>query len=218
MKLTIEAEDLVESLNGEYWKQHPTIGNVFCSNLGRVKFLDVDCKIRLRKQTKGSDRRMNVKFKNSIRKNKSYSVHRLIAETFIPNPLAKQQVNHIDGNPSNNCVLNLEWATQQENWEHAIRNNLLRVGVRNSSGKLNEVWVCQILALCRKTTLKNSAIGAMYGITSESTIQDIYRARNWKQINIKDYVKYRLGQTSNPSDMIDNPRKGFTRRHITKSC
>lgn len=57
---------------------------------------------------------------------KSMFLHRLLAINYIPNPLNKPFINHIDGNKSNNKLNNLEWCTHKENMKHAWDNNLYK--------------------------------------------------------------------------------------------
>lgn len=71
----------------------------------------------------------------SIRKIKEkYSVHRLVAIVFIPNPENKELVDHIDGNKINNNLTNLRWATPSENQMNA------RLSSRNTSGVKGVSW------------------------------------------------------------------------------
>jgi hypothetical protein len=58
---------------------------------------------------------------------KHQGLHRLIAQTFLPNPNNFSQVNHISGVKLDNSVINLEWCTQEDNMRHAINTGLLEL-------------------------------------------------------------------------------------------
>ena len=64
-------------------------------------------------------------------KNKKYSVHRLVAQHYIPNPENKPYVDHINRDRSDNRVENLRWVTPTENNENVGENK------RNTSGHKN---------------------------------------------------------------------------------
>jgi len=58
---------------------------------------------------------------------KYFVIHRLVALTFIPNPNNKKEVNHKDGNKTNNNIYNLEWATRSENLLHSYDIGLRKI-------------------------------------------------------------------------------------------
>lgn len=63
----------------------------------------------------GAYRNANLRWQG---RSKSFLLHRLIARAFLFNPEGKPQVNHLNGNPADNDVSNLEWVTAQENSDH----------------------------------------------------------------------------------------------------
>jgi hypothetical protein len=74
---------------------------------------------RILKQTSSERGYRHVKIKREDGKTVSCAVHRLVAKAFIPNPASLLQVDHIDGDPSNNCVENLRWASMRDNARYA---------------------------------------------------------------------------------------------------
>ena len=102
------------------------------SNYGRVRSLDRivtqqglgkpfhGCrKGKILKQREQNQGYMLVWLSKQGKTRKAYTVHRLVAETFISNPLCLGFVNHKDGNKKNNNAVNLEWCTKSQNSKHA---------------------------------------------------------------------------------------------------
>lgn len=115
----------------EVWSFYLRSTNYLISNTGKVKnFLTG----KILKPHETEDGYYQVSFKLSNGKRKSHLVHRLGAETFL---FIKNkdfyEVNHINGNKTNNSIENLEWMTRQENLQHARDNNLFK----KQNGQLN---------------------------------------------------------------------------------
>lgn len=81
--------------------------------------------------------------KDGVRK--TFLLHRLVASAYIENPNNYPQVNHIDGNKSNNSVDNLEWATASSNVIHAYNTGLSDYsGERNGRAKYSDIFISTI--------------------------------------------------------------------------
>ena len=105
----------------EIWKPIPGFENFYeASTLGQIRAFRT--KKVLKTYTINSGYQC-IKFTVNSQRT-SHLVHRLIAITFIDNPLGKATVNHIDGNKDNNSISNLEWNTISENLLHAYATDL----------------------------------------------------------------------------------------------
>lgn len=99
------------------------------SNLGRIKsfvgynghiYVDRVMMLNPYKQKAGKNYLRSVVKLKKLGVPKEYKVHQLVAKAFIPNPQNYKVINHLDGNPLNNIVDNLEWCTQKHNIQHSI--------------------------------------------------------------------------------------------------
>ena len=108
----------------EIWKDIEGYEGLYqVSNLGRVKSLERKIRKRngyrtikelIKKPTLGKNGYLKICLCKNCRV-KFYSLHRIVAETFIPNPENKPQVDHINTNKTDNRVENLRWCTNKEN-------------------------------------------------------------------------------------------------------
>lgn len=172
---------IVTTISDEIWK--PVLGYegyYEVSSFGRVKSLprishlpgNSGTYIKKEKFMKiHKDRRYGYKqlelHTNS--KGKTWKIHRLVGLAFIPNPLNLPQLNHIDGDKTNNRVENLEWCDNSYNQIHAFRMglNISRKGENHHNSKLTNFQASEIRKK-RKNNISVLNLSIEYGICKNS--------------------------------------------------
>lgn len=113
---------------------------------------------------------------------KNLLIHRAIALCFVPNPNNYPEVNHIDGNKSNNRIENLEWVTRKQNAIHAYKTGLMhdQNGEKGPRAKLSAKEVL-IIREALSVGFGQTKI-ANYFKVDPSTINLIHKRVNWTNI------------------------------------
>lgn len=117
---------------------------------------------------------------------KTCSVHRIVAQAFVPNEEGKPQVNHIDSDVMNAHASNLEWTTQKENIQYAFEQGrkTTRKGSESNLCKINEEKVTSLYREILSGEKSLNQIAKDYGI-HPSSVSAIKTKRNWKHLTDK---------------------------------
>ena len=130
--------------NKDEWKEIPGFPGYEISIYGDVYFKgDVSGKLR-RKSGICVQHRNRLGYYIVHINGKTYYVHRLLAITYIENPENKKEIDHIDGNPSNNSLNNLRWAIHKENLNNSVsveREINSHLGLPSNIKGRKKVWI-----------------------------------------------------------------------------
>jgi len=178
-------EKTVPDLEGEIWKDIVGFEGLYkISNFGRVKsYPKYNCPIeKILSSTIQTSGRYSVPLysKNYEKGFKRFSLHRIIAMAYIPNPENKPCINHIDNNPLNNSIENLEWCTYKENTEHAAKCGRMERGTNRHSSVLTEKQVLEIF----NSNKGQYELAKIYKV-QQSTISVIKRGKGWSWLTGK---------------------------------
>lgn len=110
----------------------------------------------------------------------SQFIHRLVATAFIQNPNNYDFVNHIDGCKTNNNVENLEWCTNYQNIEHAMKNDLTLKGIKSPNCKLSDELV-KVIRERYENGATQKGMAREYGV-GKTTIYNIVHRNKWKHL------------------------------------
>lgn len=112
---------------------------------------------------------------------KRIDVHRLVAITFLGDPPSvRHLIAHADGNRTNNCVVNLRWATQSENLSDCVRHGTAMIGSRNPATSLVELDV-QAMRRMKGLGIPRSVIADGYGLHRRQVFKILAR-ENWGHV------------------------------------
>ena len=154
---------MLKMTNEEIWKPIKGYELLYeVSNFGRVKSLRKTNNQYSEHVTHGSSDGkhgyLKVKLKNETG-NKTFQVHRLVAEAFIHNPDNFPQVNHKDENKKNNCVDNLEWCNQQYNNEYSHNKKICQFFGGEKIAEYKSISYASQITKISRTSINNALTG-----------------------------------------------------------
>lgn len=169
----------------EVWKPIPSWNNIYeASSNGRIRRVKPSTGTRagyvLKPQSgRQCHGRLHVMLSINCRP-RPHRVHKLVAEAFLGECPEGLEVNHIDGNHTNNRPNNLEYTTREYNMAHAVTNGLMARGEKSPNARLTVEQVLKVKAQ-RPRGKALRQFGASFGVSCQ-TIDDIVMGRTWKHL------------------------------------
>jgi len=170
------------------WRQIPEFPKYSASSDGLIRrdapYCGVRNYVKIKKQSV-KRRYLSVAVRKDNRKY-DVAVHRLVAMAFVARVDGKPQINHIDGDKTNNKASNLEWCTVEENNNHATKNGLQKPqrGEKNGMAFIKDS-VAEKIIYCSLLGYRPSWIAKSFNLPIQS-IQRITSRRTYRHISINE--------------------------------
>ncbi len=174
----------LEDLDGEIWEDVEGYEGLYeVSNFGRVKSFAKSRKGRILTPSFEKTGYTRVILSKDC-DHKKFSIHRLVAMAFVPNPEDKPEVNHIDGNKLNNYFENLEWVTTSENQKHSLKIGIAKEGAEHPDAKFTPEQVRYIREVCKINDPEYSAgaLARKFNV-GRTAILNVFYGRTYKNID-----------------------------------
>jgi len=151
--------------------------------------------------------------KNGTRK--SVCVHQIVAKAFIPNPLNKPCVNHIDGDKTNNHVSNLEWATFKENETHSYK-KLGKVATMDNLRGFSKEWLEKPLKV-GNVYFRGDKQKKLYGMMVKGVPGGVVISKGYKPQDLYDFIsKIKRGGLNVEKTLIGKSNKNDYKTPVTE--
>ena len=179
-------------------KKHPLYSNYIVSEDGKVFNSATGRKLKPERLRDGYERVTLYSLGGRSR----HMVHRLVAQTYIPNPNGKPQVNHKDMVKHNNHVDNLEWVSAKENINHAwdSGNLVASKGENKGNAVLTDSMVYEICSMMEQGC-RNVDICKHFSI-DKHLVEDIRKGQSWEWVSKKFDIRPSRGNRLSPNKVV----------------
>jgi len=168
IRAKIKDEKLAKFNEAETWKVISFACNYECSDLGNIKSTRTQRLLSFKKDGHGY---LRISLITNDKQKNTYGVHRIVAITFLENPENKKTVDHINRIRDDNRLINLKWATHNEQCENKKIN-------KTNINKRKKIWQCDLKTKEKMTLFDSANDAAIYLKLSKQSKHNINQCAN----------------------------------------